>query len=263
MRLALLGLACASSIAIVVPAHAQRPPDERQARSLWAEGRALADDGDLEGALDRFERSFALVERASTALSIATVAVRLDRPERALAALDDLERIADPDRDAEHLEAGRRVREAALAAIAARPPAEPEPTPEPEPGPPPEPVTASARDPWVPLIGPIALLGAGVATFIAAIATFVVRGDQLGQRDALCPQQICATEADRTRALALHADADTLNTATNVLDVVGAVLLAGGATWLVLELTLDRDEGDAQVALTLQPGGLGLHGSFR
>lgn len=255
----LLSFALALLVLMGCPlAFAQSRAETRAARRLWTEGRAAADAGDLQEALARFERSFALVERASTALSIAVVAMELDDPDRALAALDDLERVADPSRDAELLASGARVRAEAEALVAARtPPPAPQPTPEPLAA---EPVAEpSSRPDAGALAGPLVVLGLGLAAIGAAVGTYIASQDALSQRDVLCPGQACSSASDLERAVSLHDEASTLNTASGALDVVGAVLLAGGATWLVLALVLD-DDGDVEVALG--PGGLVVAGRF-
>lgn len=256
---------CLSLWLVPAAASAQSAAQTREARDLWREGRSLAEQGDWEAALDRFERSFALVERASTALSIATAAVQLERPERALSALDDLERVADPERDAEHLEAGVLVRQHAEEQIATRPPPEPVEPVEPidpvtpvEAGPPPE---DEPGDSFGPFIGPTAVGGAALITFAVAIGTFVARQDALSERDALCPSQLCPDEAARQAALDRHADAETFNTATNATVIAGAILAAGAATWLVLAITLDGG-GDDDAQVRIGPGRVSLAGRF-
>ncbi|MEZ4338353.1 MAG: hypothetical protein R3B82_17160 [Sandaracinaceae bacterium] len=107
------------------------------------------------------------------------------------------------------------------------PVAEPEPEPEPEPAP--EERAAGGSDDVLATVIPGAVVaGVGVIAFVASAVTFSLREDALSARDALCPDAVCPTVADREEALAQHADASTYTDATNALLVVGLVAVAGG-----------------------------------
>lgn len=240
---------------------AQSDADVEQARQLWAEGRDLAEQGEWEAALDRFERSAALVDRASTVVSIANAAVRLERPERAIEALDHLAEIADPEDDAQLLEAGAQLRAVAEEQLAARPPPEPEPVLAPQPDP--EPAPAGEADVLGAVLGPSIVLGAGVIAFVIAGGLFAAREDAIARREELCPDMLCPSVAVAEQAEAHHASADELTTGTNAAIVIGSLAAAAGATWLVLVLALDEG-GATEVAVRPLPGGgtLGLEGTF-
>jgi len=66
-------------------------PEVTQARALFDEGLALSGEGRLTEAAALFERSYALVPRASTSLNWAIVLERLGRPREALRSLDAFE----------------------------------------------------------------------------------------------------------------------------------------------------------------------------
>ncbi|MCB9594241.1 MAG: hypothetical protein H6719_16025 [Sandaracinaceae bacterium] len=249
------------------PGAAQSRADVAQARAAWQRGRGLAEAGDWQGARDAFAESLALVPRASTLISLATAEVQLEHGREALAALDELERIADPRRDRAHLDSAAQLRPRAEALAEAQaepepepvvePEPEPEPIVEPEPEPEPEEATASGGDA---LVGAgIAIAGVGALSLIGGVVTFALREDALSQRDALCPGAVCATEADRVEALDRHASAATLNDSTNALVAVGLVALAGGAALFAVGLVLDPGDGDdVAVAPYFGPGGAGL-----
>ncbi len=263
VRRAALGaaLACVAWLAASPRAEAQR----EEARQLWLEGRALTEAGDYEAALDRFERSFDLVERASTALSVATLAVELGRGERALAALDDLERLADPTADAELLASGRTVRARAEALVeAARPPPE---DPSPPIAPPLEEPAPRATDPEPsggvePFLGPIVLGALAAVSLGLDIGAFVAREDRVAERDALCPNAFCPDDATADRARALHDDASTFTAMANVAGIAAGVLAAAAATWLVIALTTSSEPEASQAYLRLGPGHVSVAGQL-
>lgn len=98
-----------ASLALHPSARAQAPTDpsaapsaevQAEARRLFEAGRAHADAERWPDAVTAFESSRALLERPSTLFNLASALVRVGRARDALEALDALERIADPARDA-------------------------------------------------------------------------------------------------------------------------------------------------------------------
>ena len=270
-RAALAGVALVAALAIPAISEAQLSADDvAAARAHWSRGRDLAQGGDWQGARDAFAASLELVPRVSVLLSLATAEARLGHGREALEALDALEALANPSRDARHLEAAERLRphaeelaraqaraEAEAEAAAAEPEPEPEPEPIVEPEPAPEP--SSSDDGAVHLIGGAITAGVGALTLVAAAVTFGLRQDALSRRDDLCPGQVCATEADRRDAVAAHGDAGTLNDASNGLGVAGAILVAGGAAWLVVGLaTGGGSDDDVALAPWMSDEGAGV-----
>jgi len=268
-----------AGLAVLSPALARAQisaEDVAAARGHWRRGRDLAQEGDWEGARDAFAASLELVPRVSVLLSLATAEVRLGHGREALEALDALDALAHPSRDARHLEAAQRLRpraealaeeqaraEAEAAEAAAAEP-EPEPVVEPEPEPVVEPAPEPADDSMVHVIGGAVTAGVGVLTLIATAITFGLREDALSRRDGLCPGQVCGTEPDRAEALGAHADASTFNDAANGLGIAGAILVAGGAAWLVVGLvTGGSSDGDVALAPWLSDDGAGLAATGR
>ena len=84
-----------------------------------------------------------------------------------------------------------------------------------------------ARDALNP--GPIALVSAGAAGFIAAGVFYLMRGSAIDARDTLCDASGCPEEArpDHDRAV-------TFNTLTNVSLGVGAACVIGGLVWYLI-----------------------------
>lgn len=91
---------------------------EAEARSLFEQGIAYRDQERWGEALEYFRRSWAQVERPSTAFNLAVVLLRLARPSETLRALDDYLRLSDPEAEAERREEARRLLELALGSIA-------------------------------------------------------------------------------------------------------------------------------------------------
>jgi len=114
----LAALAAALRIAgPAAPARAQTTTETREARAAFDEGRTASAEERWIDALAAFERSRALVERPSTVFNLAAVLVRLGRAREALAALDDLARIADARRDAAVLAQATELRASATASL--------------------------------------------------------------------------------------------------------------------------------------------------
>ena len=257
-------LALTIGIALPCAAEAQTGPDQARARALFMEGGAYADAEEWEPALEAFEGSLALVERASTMVAIAGVLVRLERGRDALAMLDRLRESADPRRDAAHLRAGEELRPraeeiAAQEALAA--PTEPRPVVLPDVDVEPEPPSShpSERDLLGELLYPIIVAGAGVVALVAMGVFIGLREGAIAERDALCPDAVCPDIAARDAANAHHADADTWTVATNVAWVSGAVLLTAGAVWGALVLALGGSSEETVVVPALGPSYAGAH----
>jgi hypothetical protein len=90
---------------------------EAEARALFEAGRAHAEGERWVEALDAFQRSRAVVERPSILFNIATTLIRLGRAQEALAAIADLERLADVATPAAMLENARTIRAQAEASL--------------------------------------------------------------------------------------------------------------------------------------------------
>ena len=67
-------------------------------------------------------------------------------------------------------------------------------------------------------------------------------------------------EPVQRRAGELHDEASSFATASNISFIAGGVLLAGGATWLIIELATQR--GPSSTNLSLGAGSLKLTGGF-
>ncbi|UJR82708.1 Hypothetical protein I5071_47730 [Sandaracinus amylolyticus] len=80
---------------LVIDRASAQPNDAMQARALFEEGVALSDRGDYEAAVERFQRSLALVERPSTLFNLGVALRELRRDEEAIAALERFLEIAD------------------------------------------------------------------------------------------------------------------------------------------------------------------------
>lgn len=260
----LIGAALPSAV------EAQTGEEQARARELFMEGRTHAAAEEWGLALVAFEGSLALVERASTMVSVAGVLVRLERGRDALAMLDRLRGIADPQRDRSHLRAAEELRPRAeeIAAEEAAEPREPEPVLPPDVDVEPVPDTPrpspSERDLVGELLGPIIVAAAGVLG-LGAMGLFIgLREGALSERDALCPDAVCPDVATRVASMAHHADADTWTVATNIAWVSGAVLLTAGAAWGAVVLALGGSSEDVVVVPALGPSyaGAQLGGVF-
>ena len=105
-------------------------------------------------------------------------------------------------------------------------------------------------------IPPVVLLGAGAAfVVVGAVTGGLALGTASELRDA-CPSNPCPTENQ-----SLADDANLLATLSTIGLVVGGLAMAGGATWLVLELTGGDGDG-GETALRLGPGFLAIDGHF-
>ncbi|AKF04686.1 hypothetical protein DB32_001835 [Sandaracinus amylolyticus] len=81
--------------ALAIGRASAQPVEASEARALFEEGVALSDRGDYESAVDRFQRSLALVERPSTLFNLGVALRELRRDEEAIAALERFLEIAD------------------------------------------------------------------------------------------------------------------------------------------------------------------------
>lgn len=106
-----------ASLVVAAPARAQTAAETREARTLFEQGRALSTEERWIDALDAFQRSRALLERASTVFNLAAVLVRLGRTREALVALDDFDRLADPARDRAIIAQASELRTTAQASL--------------------------------------------------------------------------------------------------------------------------------------------------
>lgn len=85
---------CTALFVLFLGASTASAQDANEARRLFEQGVAAASRQSWPDAIDAFRRSFAIVERASTAYNLAVALGRAERPREALAALDDYFRLA-------------------------------------------------------------------------------------------------------------------------------------------------------------------------
>jgi hypothetical protein len=111
---------------------------------------------------------------------------------------------------------------------------------------------------------PVIITSIGGATLLAGGITALVALDNEGDLEDRCGEspQFCPNHNT-----ALRSSAEDLAVATNVLWVVGGLTTAVGVTWLVLELSGDDEEEEADpsfATLDLAPGygGVRMFGSF-
>ena len=79
----------------------------------------------------------------------------------------------------------------------------------------------------------------------------VFRGLAVGKADDLkasCPSRTGCTPQDQT----LEDDARTMGTASTVSFVIGGMLAAAGATWLIVTLASESEEAPESVTLIIQ-----------
>ena len=111
-----------ASLALVVPAPrsalAQDAEVQAQARKLFTDGLAFAKANRWAWALSAFQRSRALVPRASTSYNIANALYRLERPVEALSELDDYDRLPEVQSDPVAAERGETLRALVRDAVA-------------------------------------------------------------------------------------------------------------------------------------------------
>lgn len=105
-----------------------------------------------------------------------------------------------------------------------------------------------SRAPW-----PWVIAGTGAATVVAGV---VVGALALERRDQ------AARESVQTSAARALADAHTLADGANVAFVIGGVLVLGGVSWGIVELTQPGGERAASVEVSPTLGGLSVHGTF-
>lgn len=122
--------------------------------------------------------------------------------------------------------------------------------PEPEPEPPP---TLEVEPAGPSMVGPLLVIGGGLALGAAGVATGLAG---TSAHDTAVDAGTSQTDAD-----AANRRATRLARTTNVLFVVGAAALAAGVTWMVVKL-LGGDDAEAEVSLHLSPAGVALHGAF-
>ncbi len=105
----------------------------------------------------------------------------------------------------------------------------------PDPAPPPE-------DDPLPIALSLTMVSVGVAALGVGMGLGLLSGSTADDAEI---------EPSQVEAKSLHDDATTQATAANVLFVVGGVLVAAGATWLIVELAVSDD-----VRVSLWPGGV-------
>jgi len=120
MRLLLSALTLLVGLCLAPSVHAQARAtraQEAEARALFEEGRGHAEGERWTEALDAFQRSRAVIERPTTIFNIATTLIRLGRAQEALAAIADLERVADARQHAQILRDAAEIRTQADASL--------------------------------------------------------------------------------------------------------------------------------------------------
>lgn len=103
------------------------------------------------------------------------------------------------------------------------------------------------------LLGPLVVIGAGVALSIGGIAAGVAGS---GAHDTALEPMTNQSDAD-----AANRRASRLASVANTLFVLGGAAVAAGVTWLVVKL-VKGGEGEGEVSLQIAPTGLALHGAF-
>lgn len=89
-----------------------QPPIAKQARDLFLEGVELSKNKEWAEALEKFDQSIQLVERASSLFNRGVVLLKLDRPTEAIASFDRFYQLAGEGDDALRASADRMVAEA-------------------------------------------------------------------------------------------------------------------------------------------------------
>lgn len=108
----------APSAAPGTPTPGPDSPQALEARELFTEGVALAEQERWGEALAYFQRSLALVRRPNTLFNMGNALFRLGRAREAVNVFDEFLRVANPERDAARLVEAQRLRDQSYAAIA-------------------------------------------------------------------------------------------------------------------------------------------------
>lgn len=210
------------------------PSRDEEARSLYEAGRAAFESGDLERALEHFERSYQLSMRPELLFNMANVQDRLGHDADALRSFESYVDLAPEDAPAVAFANGR------IAALTERlrPPAEP-----------------SAGEGWSDLeVGAVVALAAGGALVVGAVTTLVFwmeRDDRIAECNVVgCSNgETIVAERDLTATLTF---------------TFGGVGLASIATGLVLWMVARDTSTDAQAGVRCAPSvaGIGCDGWF-
>ena len=139
--------------------------------------------------------------------------------------------------------------------------------PEPAPAavPPPTPVAIAVapdvpRQPSSPLrTGAWVAFGVGTAGLAGAVVSLVVRQSAMNDLERRCPQ-FAAAPCDPASASAITSDVKRGHAASTLLDVFGAVGVAGAVTGVVLWVGSPRHP--ASTGLFVSPAGVSVDGSF-
>ena len=154
----------------------------------------------------------------------------------------------------------------------------PAPTPEPAPAPAPstnaEPAAAPAPEESMQVVPPsveeehetshrkrngIIVGSVGVAAAVAGAILFKVGSNKLDDQSSLCPNKMCANQADADKANSLRDDGRTYRGIGLGMGIGGVVLIAAG---VVLFATAPSDSQSSPVALDVHEGGGTLSYSF-
>jgi hypothetical protein len=110
------------------------------------------------------------------------------------------------------------------------------------------------------IVGPVVLIGLGVAGIVVGAVTGGLALKKKGDLDDLCPAKSCPLEATAD-GKQLEKDGRTLGAVSTVGFVVGGVAAAAGVTWLVFSLG-DDGGSHATIEPLVGPTQLGLRATF-
>ncbi|MCA9617869.1 MAG: hypothetical protein KC731_02540 [Myxococcales bacterium] len=231
-------------LAFALPTTSARAAQGEDPVALFEDGAAAFKAGRFEVAIAAFEASYALEPNPVLLYNMARAYEGLDRQEPAL---DHYRRYLEADPDT----ADRGAVEARIAALdkelARRRELEARRN-----QPPPAPVPVTPTDgpsavPWV--VAGVGAAGLGVGAILGVLA----KG-----KESDAAEEPVANEAD-----ALAADGRALALGATISFIAGGVILAGGVTWGVVDLTTsDAPPSRARLRLELGPGSASLRGRF-
>jgi hypothetical protein len=240
---------------------AEAPSDDERAHDLYREGDRLYAQGDYEGAIAAFQRSYALSRRPLLLFNLANAFERAGRREQAAEALRQYLPHAPR---AEHDSIEMRIEHLRARSQAQAPPeptpSEPEPPADPQPSaePPADPQPAPEQEHPPSALRPagwVLAITAGVALVVGGVAGGVALGAR-NEASEHCIDGICRQQGQD----ALERD----RTASAVADVAFVSAAALGVTAAVLLLLPAGSHSAEHVRLELGPERIGgsLHGRF-
>ena len=91
-------------------------------------------------------------------------------------------------------------------------------------------------------IGARVTFGLGAAGIVAAIVLLVARNDAVAERDRICLALPAATDcALDAKVMAAQSRANTLDTASTAMWIVGGGLAAAGLTWWIVDVVTEGE----------------------